>query len=197
MRTPVIVHVFLAVALLGVLAAARPAPAPPTEDREGARAAFALLNRVRQNPGAFSTQMGVNLNNVRPRPALVWNDTLYTVALARATDMARRRYFEHVNPDGLGSNILMHRAGYTLPDDWIKPKNKYYFESLAAGDSSATAAIQVLIEDEGFSTPTHRHHLLGIEDFWANCPDGAIAHVRCPECPYPSYTVVLIAKQGF
>jgi len=29
--------------------------------------------------------------------------------------MAKRNYFGHVNPEGLGINILMHDAGYKLP----------------------------------------------------------------------------------
>jgi uncharacterized protein YkwD len=108
--------------------------------------------------------------------------------------MARRRYFDHVDPNGRGSNILIHEAGYTLRPEWIRNKRQYNFESIAAGDTSASTALLQLIKDPGITPPMHRHHLLGIDAFWADCTHGAVAFVRCAECPFKTYTVVLVAK---
>src|SRR4051812_17752181 len=52
------------------------------------------------------------------RTKLVWNPILARVARERAWDMARRNYFSHVNPDGLGANTLVERAGYVLPANY-------------------------------------------------------------------------------
>jgi uncharacterized protein YkwD len=46
---------------------------------------------------------GQHRDRARMRP----DPILTSVARARAEDMAHRRYFSHVNPDGLGPNFLV------------------------------------------------------------------------------------------
>ena len=87
-------------------------------ERSEARKAFEYLNKVRKDPARFGKEIGVDLVDVNPRDALVWNDILARVAEEKALDMATRNYFGHVTPDGLGMNIKMHEAGYALLPDW-------------------------------------------------------------------------------
>lgn len=57
------------------------------------------------------------------RSSLSYNPILARVARERAADMARRGYFSHVNPDGLGPNFLAAQAGYALPAPYSKAKD--------------------------------------------------------------------------
>src|SRR5262245_31854996 len=84
----------------------------PTVDRDEATKAFEYLNAARRGPPSFSKEMGADLSDVKARPALKWDAPLAKVAEEKALDMAKRRYFDHVNPDGLGINVLIHEAGY-------------------------------------------------------------------------------------
>ena len=42
------------------------------------------------------------------------------VAGRKALDMAGRDYVGHVTPEGLGINVQIHEAGYSLPKEWVK-----------------------------------------------------------------------------
>lgn len=167
-------------------------------NREEAKKAFEHLNKIRSNPAAHSLRLKVNLNNVQPRHELKWNDTLSKVAEAKAMDMAKRKYFGHVDPDGNGINIKIYKAGYKLPQSWIKDKKNNYFESLAAGIKGGTNIIDYLIIDEGTPSLGHRKHLLGMDDFYATCYDIGIGYVEnAIKSPFATYICVIIAKHGF
>ena len=159
------------------------------------RVAFEYLNTVRGNPAAFAEEMlsdytqyladlgviyddgptALDLSDVEPRGALLWNLILAEVAQAKCEDMFDRDYFAHVDPDGEGINIQMHRGGYTLPETFIRDARSNYFESIAlfyiGKDGQFTDAelvarslfhIQDLIIDRGVPSLGHRKHLLGI-----------------------------------
>jgi hypothetical protein len=115
--------------------------------------------------------------------------------------MAERDYFSHVDPDGNGINILMHRAGYTLPEDWIKPRSSNFFESIFAtgGVVQPETVINELIRDRGVNPPGHRQHLLSARSFDEGATEGAIAIVRCQSsgCSMMTYVVVVIAKRDW
>ena len=81
-----------------------------TPDRDEARKAFDYLNKIRKEPAKFSKEIGIDLSDVKARPALKWNDILAKVAEEKALDMANRDYFAHVTPEGLGINIQIHEA---------------------------------------------------------------------------------------
>lgn len=169
-----------------------------TVNKEEAKKAFEHLNKIRSNPAAHSARLKVNLNQVKARHALKWNDTLAKVAEAKAMDMAKRNYFGHVDPDGNGMNIKIHQAGYKLPQSWIKDKKSNFFESLAAGVQGGTAIIDYLIVDSGTPSLGHRKHLLGIDEFYANCYDIGIGYVdNATKSPYSTYICVIIAKHDF
>ncbi len=160
--------------------------------------AIEYLNKVRAKPAAFTKEIGVDLNNVKPRAKLIWNDTLALVAMNKARDMAKRNYVAHVDPDGNGINIKIFEAGYYLSPAFLREKNANYFESLGAGYSSPLEAIRGLIVDIETDPPGHRIHLLGMDDFWSNCTEIGIGFVKGDSTnEYPFYCCVIIAKHDF
>ncbi len=161
--------------------------------------AFNYLNEIRENPAGFSAEIGVSLSYVKSRDNLAWNEMLAEAAEKKASDMARRGYFAHVDPDGYGMNYHINQAGYELRADWINPKSNNFFESIyyeygikEAGEG--IRAVKSLILDKNTNPPGHRNHLLGIEDFWADCRDCGIGIMRTGNEVYVS---VLIAKHDF
>lgn len=160
-----------------------------------ARSAFEYLNSIRQNPPAFSEQIGVDLSRVVPRPALLWNDTLAKVAEQKALEMGEKNYFSHVNKKGNGINILIHEAGYSLPEDWIMNRRSNFFESICAGLETGKGAINELVVDSFDKDKGHRKHLLGMNEFYSDCTHIGIGHVKAAGSQYVYYTVVIIAKK--
>lgn len=161
--------------------------------------AFNYLNKVRQNPSAYSEKIGVDLGYVESRPALKWNEALLKAAQTKAEDMATRNYFNHVDPEGNGMNIKIHAAGYEIPADWYKNPANNFFESLGCGTniSSGEQIINLLIIDEGIPEHGHRNHLLGIGKFNSNSYDIGIGHAYNPNSSYKNYWCILIAKHNF
>lgn len=166
-----------------------------TSDRAQAQQAFEYLNKVRKEPGQFAKEIGVDLSDVKARPALTWNKILAKVAEEKALDMAQRDYFGHVTPDGLGINIQIHEAGYSLPKEWVKEKDQNFFESISAGMNTGMEAIRNLILDKDLPTAAHRKQLLGITDFYAACTDIGIGFARNPKSKYRTYMSIVIARK--
>jgi uncharacterized protein YkwD len=164
------------------------------DDKE-AKNAFEYLNKVRSKPADYSKEIGADLKEVKPRDALKWNDILAKVAKEKAADMAKRNYFAHDTPEGLGINYLIHKAGYKLPEYMRKKKSDNFFESLGAGYSTGKEAIQGLIKDEFDKNLGHRKHLLGMTDFYAACTDIGIGIAHNPKSKYGTYVCIIIAKQ--
>jgi len=162
-----------------------------------AREAFTYLNQIRLNPSAFSGEIGADLSAVSSRPQLRWNDTLAKVAEAKARDMAERNYFDHQTPEGKGINIMIHEAGYTLPENWIEDESSNFFESITAGRRSGIAAIRSLIRDEGVPSLGHRKHLLGMTPWHEKHTDIGIGFATHPNSKYESYMSVIIARRQF
>src|SRR6266436_3493993 len=148
-------------------------------DRDEARKAFEYLNRIRKEPAKFSKEIGINLENVKARPALKWNDILAKVAEEKALDI----------------NIQIHEAGYSLPKDWVKEKDQNFFESISAGTNTAEEAIRNLIIDRDLPDSSHRKQLLGITDFYSECTDIGIGFARNPKSKYRTYMSIVIARK--
>ena len=167
-----------------------------------AQIAFKYLNEFRQNPAEYGKKIKLNLKKVDPRPKLVWNDTLAKVAVAKATDMAKRNYFKHVTPDGQGINIMIYNAGYKMPEYYLKPKTSNFFESIGAGVETGKEMIDLLITDKGTPSLGHRKHLLGIDDgkypFNSLLVDVGIGFVKTDKKKnnFNSYMSVIIAFHG-
>jgi uncharacterized protein YkwD len=165
--------------------------------KEEAQQAFQLLNTIRSNPEKYYKNLHLNAKLRITKTTLRWNDTLAKVAEAKALDMAKRNYFNHVNPDGYGINYFIQQSGYKLNADWLKDKKENFFESLASGHESGAEAVKSLIIDAGDATKGHRDHLLGIGDWDATLVDIGIGFVKNDGSQYPSYTVIIIAKHDW
>jgi uncharacterized protein YkwD len=164
-------------------------------DKDEAKKAVEYLNAVRKDPASYSKEIGGDLKDVKALPALEWNDTLAKVAEAKALDMAKRNYYGHLTPEGLGINIMIHQAGYKLPDYMLADKKANFFESIAAGQHEGKKTIQVLVLDKGIKDLVHRKHLLGMDEFSALHKDVGVGFARAPKSEWKTYVCVIIAHQ--
>ena len=170
----------------------------PQVDKEEARSAFELINRIRMSPKDFSRQLKVNINSVKPRAALIWNDTLAKVAEEKAMDMATKNYFAHVDKSGYGINYYINKAGYRLNPEWVKRKRDNNFESLDAGAETGEKAVVDLVVDLNTAGHAHRNHLLGIDPWNASLTDIGIGFVNGGErSQFKVYMCVIIAKHDW
>lgn len=165
--------------------------------KDEAKSAFNYLNKLRENPKLVETETGVKDKNIKAVVALNWNETLVKVAEAKASDMATNNYFGHQDKQGRGINILIHNAGYTLNEAFIKNKSSNFFESINAGLNDPKRIINDLIIDEGLNPPGHRNHLLALDDFYKNCYDCGIGIAYNENSKYKYYTCIIIAKKDF
>ena len=120
------------------------------------------------------------------RAFMVADPILSQVARERATDLAKRKYFDHIDPDGHGANYLVRKAGYVLPD-WY-PRDGNNLESIAAGRASAGTTW-----GDWMGSPDHKRHLLGELDFYAAQTSYGIGYYADQGSPYRFYWVVITA----
>lgn len=164
-------------------------------NNQEAEKAYIYLNEIRKNPRQYADSVGLaKLKRITPTFELKQDPILQKVAEEKALDMAKNKYFSHTNKNGEGINILMARAGYSLAESAYKNKRSNYFESISAGPYTGRGHIDQLIIDEGVEPPSHRNHLLGLDEFWGDCTDIGIGYVEDLEGKYGSYMVVIIAK---
>lgn len=128
------------------------------------------------------------------RSSLNYNSILARVARQKAYDMARRGYFDHVDPDGIGANYLVTQAGYTLPDFYSKEKSANNIELIAAGSRRNTPESVW----EFWLEPDTEHYisLLGLTKFEVEKTDYGIGHAYVADSKYKHYWVIIIAKPG-
>lgn len=91
---------------------------------------------------------------------MIWHDVVAAVAQAHCVDMARRNFFNHTNPDGVGANDRLRAAGLDLPENYRKGPDGNGVESLAAGQQTPVEVWEVWISGG------HRAHVLGQTDFY-------------------------------
>lgn len=123
----------------------------------------------------------------RDKSRMTLDPILTSVARARAQDMATRRYFSHVNPDGLGPNFLVRAAGYALPSGW-SGRSGNFIESIGAGHSTAGEAWEAWMR-----SPMHRTHLLAQGSFYRNQTNFGIGSYSDPSSPFRRYWVIITA----
>jgi uncharacterized protein YkwD len=123
----------------------------------------------------------------RDRSRMHADPILTAVARARAEDMARRRYFSHVNPDGCGPNFLVRSAGYELPSSW-SGRSGNFIESIGAGYATAEQAWEGWMRSSG-----HRTHLLASSSFYRDQTNFGIGSYSDPSSPFRRYWVVITA----
>ncbi len=120
------------------------------------------------------------------RAFLAFDPILSQVARERAADMAKRGYFDHIDPDGHGANYLLRKAGYVLPSGY--PSDGNNLESIAAGGSTAGTTW-----GDWMGSPDHKKHLLGEIGFFAEQTSYGVGYYESSGSPYRYYWVVITA----
>lgn len=133
----------------------------------------------------------VKTHGEQQRPSMTCNPLLASVARARAEDMGRRAYFNHVNPDGQGPNYFARQAGYVLPASYSQELNGNNIESIGAGPDNADS-----MWNAWMASSKHTTHLLGKSSFFAEQVEYGIGVVQVPGSPYQYYWVFISARQG-
>jgi uncharacterized protein YkwD len=113
---------------------------------------------------------------------------LCKVARERASDMARKNYFNHVNLNGQGPNHLIRRAGYGLPSFYDKSRSGNNIESIAMTTGDSKSAFTLWMNSDG-----HRPHLLGEQAFYKEQTSVGVGVFRSPNPPYYKHYVFLSA----
>ena len=135
----------------------------------------ALANLVIANPGQHLGPMQLDA-------------TLCAVAHAKAADMARRRYYAHVDPDGHGANWLVRNAGYPLPAWWGTDPAANYIESLDASEPTAGNAWNAWM-----GSPGHKAHILATTAFYRDQTSFGVGYYYDAASPWRHYWVILTA----
>ncbi|MFN2203984.1 MAG: CAP domain-containing protein [Caldilineaceae bacterium] len=160
----------------------------------------ALLPLIRSSPKfdaatmcALNVQEGLLLEYMRrdeqqQRGRLHCNPILSQVARAHAQDMAQRRYFDHVNPDGSGPNFLVTQAGYKLPDWYPEARDANNLESIGAHFATAEK-----VWTAWTNSPGHRLHVLGLDSFWAEHTEIGVGYYFDENSEYGAYWVLITA----
>lgn len=157
-----------------------------------------LLNLARHEPVAYQVEAGlaVDLSSIVPRPPLAVNDRLMQSAGVRAEEMAEHDYLGHQSPvTGAWPNKVARDQGYALPSSW--PDGNNFIESIAAGDwyDEAATPLGALIVDQGLPAATHRRHLLGVDEFYAENREIGVGYATDTDSTYSRYWAVHIARQ--
>jgi len=152
-----------------------------------AKAGDVASSQVREEQ-ALAARLVNDPGQHRSRFELTRDPILTHVARSRAADMAKRRYFSHVDPDGNGPNYLARAAGYSLPAAWGTNRRGNYVESIGAGYRTAEEAWQGWMK----SSP-HRTHLLATQSFYRNQTNFGIGCCYDSSSPYGRYWVIITA----
>lgn len=127
-------------------------------------------------------------NPGQKRGKMTLDPILCKTARERASDMAKRNYFSHVNPNGQGPNFLIRRAGYVLPLYYDKSRAGNNIESIAKTVGDSKAAFKDWMNSSG-----HKPHLLGENAFYKEQTSVGVGVFRSPKPPHYRHYVFLSA----
>lgn len=126
------------------------------------------LNRARDNPTAYGTEIGFDLSAVEAQPPLAMNRNLTGSARFHTAEMFDHHYYNHVSDvTGDGPNAMAVQNGYDafgsgLGFDWGTTNT---IESIARGVNQVptlNAALKALIIDLNVVGAGHRVHLMAM-----------------------------------
>ena len=123
------------------------------------------------------------------RPRMSHDAYLHLVARAKAQDMARRDFFGHTDPNGIGPNRVISMTGYRLPAHYSKRRNGNNVESLTAG----TNYTPQLAFKAWMNSPGHRRHLLASESFYREQTRFGVGYAKSAGSRYKNYYVFVSA----
>ena len=115
------------------------------------------------------------------RVQVVLDPRLCLAARKHAADTQRRKFFNHVNPDGVNANQRALNEGYPLPSYYTPSQN--YIESMA-GSSVDTPADAVALWR---SSPAHASHVFGQVAFYREQVVFGVGHAPASGLAYATY----------
>jgi len=94
------------------------------------------------------------------RRALAWDGKLAGIARAHSSDMAKRRFFDHVNPDGEDPTARGRRAGYDCRKILGERIRVGLAENLFEASGAAREDIERTAVAGWMNSPGHRQNIL-------------------------------------
>jgi hypothetical protein len=115
------------------------------------------------------------------RVQVVLDPRLCLAARKHAADTQRRKFFSHVNPDGVNANQRAINEGYPLPANYTPSQN--YIESMA-GSTADTPADAVAFWR---ASPLHASHVFGQVEFYREQVVFGAGHAPASGLGYATY----------
>ncbi len=115
------------------------------------------------------------------RVQVVLDPRLCLAARKHATDTQQRKFFNHVNPDGVNANQRAINEGYPLPAHYTPSQN--YIESMA-GSTIDTPADAV---SSWGNSPAHASHVFGQVAFYREQVVFGVGHAPANGLGYATY----------
>jgi len=152
--------------------------------------AFTLLSAsaVAITPNSVESELArlIQTNANQKRIEMIHSPLLNAVARAKALDLAKRNYFNHVDPDGFGPNRVAQLVGHSLPEFYGSERGTNYIESLGGGATSAAQQFSAWLGSAG-----HRTHVLGTDAFYAEQTHYGVGYVDVAGSQYSRYYVFI------
>jgi uncharacterized protein YkwD len=124
-----------------------------------------LTNRARRNPTAEGTRLGQDFSAYPARAPLTFNAELSKAALAHTTDMVKRSFYGHTNPDAVGPNGRILATQYDLNTLYGSSTSSNLSENIGVGSGNRFNTAQdvhdTFMIDAGLVSPKHRLIMLG------------------------------------
>jgi uncharacterized protein YkwD len=154
---------------------ARPAPAPAeiTSDCGISRLRETVLQQVN---AARAAARSCGAKKMQPARSLAWNRALAEAAEQHSVDMAVRRYFDHVSPEGKRVSQRVTAQGY---------KWKTVGENLAGGDGTVSGVIAGWLK-----SPEHCQNIMS-----PAYAEIGVACVRQPGSQWENYWTMVLATR--
>lgn len=127
------------------------------------------------------------------RTTMKLDPILCKVARARAKDLARRAYFDHVNPDGVGPNFLVKKAGFFLPSFYDPARDANNIESIAARSPRGSAQQGLT---QWLNSVPHKRHILAEIAFNKAQTAIGVGIFNSTTAPFDTYYVFLSAPRN-
>jgi uncharacterized protein YkwD len=159
--------------------APRPAarqPAPPAEITSDCGISRFRDSMLKQVNVARAQARSCGPRRMGAAKALAWNRALAEAAETHSVDMAARRYFDHVSPDGKRVGQRVAAQGY----NW-----RAVGENLAGGDTSVSAAIAGWL-----GSPEHCRNLMSPE-----YAEVGVSCVRQPGSQWGTYWTMVLGTR--
>jgi hypothetical protein len=118
------------------------------------------------------------------RVQVVLDPRLCSAARKQAQDTQQRKFFAHVNPDGVNSNQRVINEGYPLPSHYAPTQN--YVESMAGSVADTPAdAVQLWT-----SSSAHANHVFGKTAFYREQVVIGVGHAPPQAWGYATYVFI-------